>query len=140
MSESVLITGASGFLGYHLIMAALEKNLDVFAAVRGNSRIEHLKDLPIKFVSLNYEDVGALSKVLEDNKINYIVHAAGVTKAVKQQEYDYVNATYSLNLAKAVNVDRNYFKKMVFISSLAAVGTSPPWTITDTVTAMKMML
>jgi len=124
MSESVLITGASGFLGYHLIMAALEKKLNVFAAVRSNSRIEHLKDLPIKYVSLNYEDVAVLAKVLEDNKINYIIHAAGVTKAVKQQEYDHVNATYSVNLAKAVNIDSNYFKKMVFISSLAAVGPS----------------
>ncbi len=122
MSESVLITGASGFLGYHLVMAALEKKLEVFAAVRGNSRIEHLKELPIKFVSLNYEDVSALSKVLTDNKINYIIHAAGVTKAVRQQEYDYVNATYSVNLAKAVEEHNGCFKKMVFISSLAAVG------------------
>lgn len=122
MSESVLITGASGFLGYHLIIAALEKKLEVFAAVRDNSRIEHLKELPITFVSLNYEDVSALSKVLTDNKINYIIHAAGVTKAVKQQEYDYVNVGYSVNLAKAVGVDGNYFKKMIFISSLAAVG------------------
>ncbi len=124
MSERVLITGASGFLGYHLIIAALEKKLEVFAAVRGSSRIEHLKDLPIKFVLLNYEDISALNKVLADNKINYIIHAAGVTKAVKQQEYDYVNATYSVNLAKAVNVDDGRFKKMVFISSLAAVGPS----------------
>ena len=122
MSESVLITGASGFLGYHLIMAALEKKLDVFAAVRTRSQIEHLKELPIKFVSLNYENVDELSKVLADNAINYIIHAAGVTKAVKQQEYDYVNAGYSVNLAKAVDAEGNYFKKMIFISSLAAVG------------------
>ena len=122
MSESVLITGASGFLGYHLIMAALEKKLDVFAAVRTKSKIEHLKGLPVKFVSLNYENVDELSKVLADNAINYIIHAAGVTKAVKQQEYDYVNAGYSVNLAKAVDAEGNYFKKMIFISSLAAVG------------------
>ena len=122
MSESVLITGASGFLGYHLIMAALEKKLDVFAAVRTKSKIEHLKGLPVKFVSLNYENVDELSKVLADNTINYIIHAAGVTRAVKQQEYNDVNAGYSVNLAKAVDAEGNYFKKMIFISSLAAVG------------------
>ena len=124
MSESVLITGASGFLGYHLIIAALEKKLEVIAAVRGSSNIEHLKGLPIQFVLLNYEDISALNKVITDNKINYIIHAAGVTKGVRQQEYDYVNATYSVNLAKAVNVADGNFKKMVFISSLAAVGPS----------------
>ena len=124
MSESVLITGASGFLGYHIISAALDKNLEVYAAVRKNSQIDHLKGLAVKYVYLNYEDVDALGKVIEDNTINYIIHAAGVTKAVKQEDYNHVNATYSVNLAKAVNMKENYFKKMVFISSLAAAGPS----------------
>ena len=124
MSERVLITGASGFLGYHLIMAALDKDLDVYAAIRKNSQIEHLKDLPVKYVYLNYDDGEALGKVLADNAINYIIHAAGATKAIKQQDYDHVNATYSVNLAKAANMNRDYFKKMIFISSLAAVGPS----------------
>ena len=124
MSESVLITGASGFLGYHIILAALDKNLEVYAAVRKNSQIDHLKGLAVKYVYLNYEDVDALGKVIEDNTINYIIHAAGVTKAVKQEDYNHVNATYSVNLAKAVNMKENYFKKMVFISSLAAAGPS----------------
>ena len=124
MSESVLITGASGFLGYHIILAALDKNLEVYAAVRKNSQIDHLKGLAVKYVYLNYEDVDALGKVIEDYTINYIIHAAGVTKAVKQEDYNHVNATYSVNLAKAVNMKGNYFKKMVFISSLAAAGPS----------------
>ena len=131
MSERVLITGASGFLGYHLIMAALDKNLEVYAAVRKNSQIDHLKELPVKYVYLNYDDIEAISKVLENNTINYIIHAAGVTKAVKQQEYNLVNATYSVNLAKAIKSNNGNLKKMIFISSLAAVGPS-----TDEVTAI----
>ncbi len=122
MTESVLITGASGFLGYHLILAAIENKLDVYAAVRKNSQVSHLKDLPVKYVYLNYEDINGLSKLLEQNKINYILHAAGVTKAVKQEEYNTINATYSVNLAKAAKMQVAFFKKMVFISSLAAVG------------------
>lgn len=124
MIESVLITGASGFLGYHIIMAALQKNLTVYAAVRKNSDIDHLKALPIKYLYLNYEDVTDLSKTLVDNKINFIIHAAGVTKAVKEETYNYINANYSVNLAKAAATSSDYFKKMVFISSLAAVGPS----------------
>ena len=124
MSERVLITGASGFLGYHLIMSALYRHLDVYAAIRKNSQIEHLKDLPIKYVYLNYDDIDAMGQVLVDNAINYIIHAAGATKAVKQKDYDHVNSTYSVNLAKAVNMKGGYFKKMIFISSLAAVGPS----------------
>lgn len=122
MSERVLITGASGFLGYHLIMSALEKKLEVYAAIRKNSQVAHLDGLPINFVYLNYTDSNELAKVLEDNQINFIIHAAGVTKAVKQQEYDAINATYSVNLANAIDPTKGFFKKMVFVSSLAAVG------------------
>ena len=121
MSERVLITGASGFLGYHLILAALYQNLDVYAAIRKNSQIDHLKNLPIKYLSLNYNEVDEMSAMLINNKINYIIHAAGVTKAVKQQTYNDINSTFSVNLAKAA-ANGNVFKKMVFISSLASLG------------------
>lgn len=122
MSESVLITGASGFLGYHLLKAALEKDLTVYAAVRKNSQIDHLKELPVKYVYLNYENINELEKVLSNNSIDYIIHAAGVTKAVKQEDYNKINATYSVNLAKAADMSGNRIKKMIFISSLAATG------------------
>ena len=122
MSERVLITGASGFLGYHLLLAALHKNLDVYAAVRKNSQIGHLKNLPVKYLFLNYNEVDEMSAMLIDNKINYIIHAAGVTKAVKQQTYNDINSTFSVNLAKAAAASGNEFKKMVFISSLASLG------------------
>ena len=124
MNERVLITGASGFLGYHLILAALDQNLDVYAAIRKNSQIEHLKDLSIKYLLLNYNEVSEMSAMLIDNKINYIIHAAGVTKAVKQQTYNDINSTFSINLAKAAAVSGMIFKKMVFISSLASLGPS----------------
>ena len=122
MREKVLITGASGFLGYHIINAAIEKGLNVYAAVRRNSNIEHLKELPVRYLFLDYDDAEDMARQLAENKIGYIIHAAGVTKAVRQEEYDHVNATYTLNLAKAAERLGINFKKMVFISSLAAVG------------------
>ncbi|CAN5484023.1 NAD(P)-dependent oxidoreductase [soil metagenome] len=122
MSEHVLITGASGFLGYHIVKAALEKGLVVFAAVRTNSVIDQLKDLPIQYLHLDYEDIDSLSRHLIDNNIKYIIHAAGITKAIKQDAYNHINATYTLNLASAAKTLPEGLKKMVFISSLAAVG------------------
>jgi UDP-glucose 4-epimerase len=135
MIENVLITGASGFLGYHLIIAALEKNLTVYAAVRKNSRIDHLKALPVKYVFLDYNDVEDMAEILADNNIHYIIHAAGVTKAVKQQHYNDINAGNSVNLARAAEISKVHFKKMVFISSLAAAG--PATDLADTITEQK---
>lgn len=124
MTERILITGASGFLGYHLIQAALHKGFEVYAAVRKNSPIEHLNNLPIQFVHLNYEDPLSIRQQLSEFQISSIVHSAGITKAVKQEEYNHVNAQLSINLAKAVEEGVPTFKKLVFISSLAAVGPS----------------
>jgi nucleoside-diphosphate-sugar epimerase len=122
MSERVLVTGASGFLGYHIILSALENGLEVYAAIRKNSNIDHLKELPVRYLFLNYDEEDEITLQLVENKIAYIIHAAGVTKAIRQEIYDKVNATYSTNLARAAKGSGGVFKKMVFISSLAAVG------------------
>jgi len=122
MKESVLITGASGFLGFHIINAALQANLDVFAAVRAKSNIRHLIDLPVKIVQLNYENPLALAEDFKQKKYNYIIHAAGITKANNEAEYNLVNNIYSNNLALAASEIQEHLKKFVFISSLAAAG------------------
>ena len=122
MSQKVLITGASGFLGYHLIQSAIENGLEVYAAVRKNSDIKHLEGLPVHYLFLNYEDEVAITQQLSALQIDFIVHAAGVTKAIHQDIYNQVNAGYTLNLARAAEKMGSQFKKMVFISSLAAIG------------------
>ncbi|WCT10048.1 NAD-dependent epimerase/dehydratase family protein [Mucilaginibacter jinjuensis] len=120
MKERVLITGASGFVGYHLIVEALSQNLDVFAAVRKNSQTDHLKDLNIKFTYPKFSDIATLTEEIKTNQYDYIIHAAGVTKAKSQAQYNHINATYTANLAKAAVAAG--VKKFVFISSLAAGG------------------
>ncbi len=122
MKDKVLITGASGFLGYHLIQTAIKADFEVFAAVRKNSNIEHLSEFPLKYLYLNYEDPEQMSRLIAENKIDYIIHSAGVTKAIRQEVYDQVNADYTINLAKAAENSGGICKKIVFISSLAAVG------------------
>ncbi len=120
MKERVLITGASGFVGYHLITEALNNNLEVFVAVRRTSKIEHLKHLDIQYTYPNFDDQNALKKEIEDKQYHYIIHAAGVTAARNTDEYNLINAAYTYNLAKAANECN--VKKFVLISSLAAIG------------------
>lgn len=120
--KKVLITGASGFVGYHLIEEALKADLDVVAAVRSGSDCSHLSAFDIQYVNLNYTDVGLLQKALEDQRYDFIIHAAGTTKAKTKADYDLVNATYTRNLAlAALKADIN-LEKFVFVSSLAALG------------------
>ena len=122
MGKKVLITGASGFVGYHLIVTAIKHGLEIYAAVRPNSNVSHLKDLNINYVNLNFNSVDELKAELEEKQYAYIVHAAGTTKAKTLQEYNKVNADYSRNLALAASLVSYKLEKFVFVSSLAAIG------------------
>ena len=120
MKERVLITGASGFVGYHLIVECLAKDLEVYAAVRTTSQLEHLRSLPITFVELDFTNVAALKAALVQGRYDYIIHAAGVTKAESEAAYTRVNADYTRNLCAAAS--EAGVKKFVLLSSLAALG------------------
>jgi nucleoside-diphosphate-sugar epimerase len=122
MKEKVLITGASGFLGFHIINAAFEANLDVYAAIRPNSNVKHLAHLPIKYIQLDYRDVEAMAKEIDAKKYCYIIHAAGITKSITEEAYDLINNKYTTNLALAAAKNADVIKKFVFVSSLAAGG------------------
>ncbi len=122
MQEKILITGASGFLGYHLVTEALRQDLEVFAAIRPGSPTAHLRSLPVHFTALPYLHPAGLQRLLEAGQYSYIIHAAGLTRAHTEEEYNTVNATYTRNLGEAAARADLPLKRFVFISSLAALG------------------
>ena len=131
MQKKVLITGASGFVGYHLIAQAVSAGYAVVAAVRGSSAVDHLKGFDITYTQLNYADVDALHKNILEHGYDYIIHASGTTKAKTLADYNLVNAEYSRNLALASI--GTPVKKFVFVSSLAAIG--PLTSVGDSISA-----
>ena len=63
--KKILITGASGFVGSHLVEEALQRDLDVYAGIRRSSSKEYLKDERINFVEMNFEDTGQMSNLMK---------------------------------------------------------------------------
>ena len=54
-STSVLITGASGFIGSHLVETAIKLGYETWAGVRSTSSREYLNDRRIQTIELNLD-------------------------------------------------------------------------------------
>lgn len=122
MSQKVLITGASGFVGGFLVDEALKRGLEVYAAIRKTSNREYLSDSRINFVYLDFENVDALHEELSKLEIDYFIHNAGITKTPRKEEYFKVNAEYLNTILSACKQLEKPLKKLTFVSSLAAYG------------------
>ena len=51
--DKILVTGASGFIGSFIVEEALNRGMEVWAAVRKSSSKEYLQDKRIRFVELD---------------------------------------------------------------------------------------
>ena len=125
MNEKVLITGASGFIGYHLTKAVLEAGFSVDAAVRRGSDLTMLNSIKqngtLQYVYLDYASSESLEKAMQEAQYSYVIHSAGATKAPNWHAYYQTNVENSLQLAKA-SMTLPSLKRFIFISSLAALG------------------
>jgi len=85
-----LVTGATGFIGSHLVEALLQKGAQVQCLVRQTSDLTWLKNLPIEVVHGDCNDKASLGEAVKG--IDQVFHLAGVTKAIKDKTYFEVNA------------------------------------------------
>ncbi len=121
--SSVLITGATGFIGSWLTEALLHRGLHVRALVRSSSSADNLNGLDVELVKGDYADIQSLRKAVEG--VEYIYHVAGVTKALDEKTYIAGNVTATENLLQAACDAAPTLKRFLHVSSGAAVGPSP---------------
>ena len=129
MSERkrILITGASGFIGGFLVDEALRLGYDVWAGVRAGSSHERLRNENIRFINLRYDDKAALTEQLceivsTSGAWHYVIHNAGITKALNKSDYYKVNAHYTHNLLEALAEAGCKPEKFLLMSSLSSFG------------------
>ena len=120
--EKILITGASGFIGSFLVEEALERGLEVWAAVRGSSSRQWLQDPRIHFVELNLSSADDLKRALQEVSFDYVVHAAGVTKCKDRRDFRRINAEGTRNLVEALKTTQPALRRLVYLSSLSIFG------------------
>ncbi|MCD8183482.1 MAG: NAD(P)-dependent oxidoreductase [Bacteroides sp.] len=125
--ESILITGASGFIGSFIVEEALRRKFGVWAGIRSSSSREYLKNRKIHVLELDFAHPNELRAQLSGhkgtyNKFDYIVHCAGVTKCVDKNDFDRVNylqTKYFIDTLRELNMVP---KQFIFISTLSVFG------------------
>lgn len=125
--ESILITGASGFIGSFIVQEALERNFNVWAGIRASSSKRYLTDSKIRFLELNFAQPNELREQLSEykkkyHKFDYIVHCAGVTKCVDKKEFDQVNYLQTKCFVDLLCELKMIPKQFIYISTLSVFG------------------
>ena len=126
--KSILITGASGFIGSFLVEEALNRNWKVWAGIRQTGSKEYLRDERISFIDLFYSDKDKLKQQIENHrthfgKWDYVIHNAGVTKCLHTEDFEKINYGFTRNLIEALKEAGAVPDKFILMSSLSA---APP--------------
>lgn len=108
MKKRVLITGATGFIGGHILHEAMRLDLEVWVAVRPESDTKKLKGLPIHIIEVDYSSVERLSELVRQYTRqdapawDYVIHNAGLTKTNRPAQFMKVNAHLTKRLLDAL--------------------------------------
>lgn len=135
----VLITGASGFVGSHLVERSLQLGYETWAALRPTSSRRHLRDERIRFVGLDYTDGDTLAdRLRECPRWDVIIHCAGATHCLHRSDFYTANYEGTRRFIDALTALGKVPRQFIFMSTLGVYGPQheqppyPPITTADT--------
>ncbi|MBM4135834.1 MAG: NAD(P)-dependent oxidoreductase [Nitrospira sp.] len=117
-----LVTGATGFIGSHLCEELVKRGYEVSCLIRETSDLRWLEGIELKCITADCTNI----KLLFDAVVgfDYIFHLAGLTKALSESDFFFINAEGTENLIRAVSEKNPDLKRFLYLSTLAAVGPS----------------
>jgi nucleoside-diphosphate-sugar epimerase len=119
----VLVTGAAGFIGSHLVEALVARGNNVVSFVKPTSNISSVANIKTNIVYGDINDIESLQKATKG--IDFVYHLAAISNwqgGVSPRKYKIVNIEGTKNVFEACRL--NGVKKVLFTSRLEAVGPS----------------
>ena len=128
---AVLVTGGAGYIGSHTCIEMVKAGYDVVVVdnldnsnKESLSRVEKIVGKEIKFYENDVRDKDALRKIFSENKIEAVIHFAGlkavgesVAKPIEYYDNNLISTIYLLEVMREFDV-----KKFVFSSSATVYG------------------
>lgn len=117
--SKALVTGASGFIGYHLVQALAERGDHVTALVRKTSNVERIEPFGVGLAHGDLTDPESLGRAVAGQDVVY--HLAGRVKALRLRGLYDANEGGTENVCRAC-AEQDAPPALVVVSSLAAAG------------------
>jgi dihydroflavonol-4-reductase len=115
-----LVTGATGFVGSHLVDALQRHGATITALARSPDKAASLTSRGVRVVAGHLHDENALLQAAKDQDVVY--HVAGVVAARNEAEFLRANRDGTRNVVAATELAGT--QRLVLVSSLAAGGPS----------------
>jgi len=117
-----LVTGATGFIGSHMVERLLAEGWDVICPVRNMGTPGHVEGLPVCCVPVSELE----AQLRKHGPVDYVFHIAGATRATNYQGYREANVEMTRLLLElcAAHPWNDALKRFVLVSSQAAAGPS----------------
>lgn len=122
----VLITGATGFVGRHMVRELLSQGYEVGCLVRNLKKAERVLGEKVKAYKVDFEDINSLKEALKDFDPHFLIHLIGILVEDKRhgQTFMRVHYLYTKNLYQAAK-DYSNIKKVVHMSALGTHKDAP---------------
>ena len=130
--ETILVTGASGYIGSHTVLELLNKGYNVVgldnfsnSSFESLRRVQKITGKTLKFYEGDIRDAELLNKIFKENAVDAVIHFAAF-KAVGEScrlplKYYENNIGGTVSLLQVM--EKNNVKKIIFSSSATVYGT-----------------
>ena len=120
--KTAFVTGATGFVGSHLVDDLLCKGYKIKCSIRKTSNLQWLKDKDVELCEVDLSDKNEIKEAIRGS--DYIFHLASVLFAQSEKEFIEGNVEITRNMVNACLEQETYIKRFVYLSSIVAAGSS----------------
>ena len=110
-----LVTGATGFIGSHLLKYLINEGFIIKIFIRKSSNLRWIKNLNVQKILVDYNNLNKIKDEIRD--VNYIFHLASIVRANNYRTFLNVNYIYTRNI---LNLCAGYCKEIKLFCYLSS--------------------